>query len=204
MKSITVMFADMPRAVKWLVSFSLVMGGYFVLLEPVLDYTQAARSRAQALESRIARLASLGNEDTEEGRVAAQVLQSFGRAELPRTSGEAVYLLTRRINQVLDEAGVEDRTQIEKRSTFRPRGSDLRYERVIIEVSFDARPETHTRVLAALESSPEVTAVSRVRLDRSTRAGAAANQRLIRGTIAAEAWAQVDPASSLTAGGAAR
>lgn len=198
MRSVSAMYADLPRAVKWLAWFIVLMVGYFAVVEPVLDFTQKYRTRAQTLESRIARLVSLGNEDTEEGRVSAQVLQSFGRAEPPRSSGEAVYLLTRRINVVLDEAGVEDRTQIEKRSTFRPRGSDARFERIIIEVSFDARPETHTRVLSELESSPEVTAISRVRFDRSTRSGSNGSGRLVRGSIAVEAWAQAEAGAGVS------
>lgn len=200
MKSLAVTYAQLPRAVRWMAWFAVILLLYFGVFEQVLDLTQAARARADSYESRIRRLVALGNQDTDEGRVAAQVLQNFGRAELSDSPGEAVYLLTRRVNQVFDDAGVEDRTQIEKRSLFKPKGSDERFERIIIEVSFDARPEVMTKVLAALEASPEVATVSRVRLDRSGRSGSDANSRTVRGTVAAESWARATPAAVATTG----
>ncbi len=190
MNALSAWFAQSPRVVRWMVWFVGAMVVYFGVIEPALDVTQKAQLRAGTVESRIRRLVLLGNPDTDEGRVSTQVLANFGKTELPASAGEAVYLLTRRVNQAFDDAGIEDRTQIEKRSTFRPRGSDERFERIIIEVSFDARPQTISEVLAVLEASSEVTSVSRVRLDRSNRTGANAGVRTVRGTIAVEAWAK--------------
>ena len=61
--------------------------------------------------------------------------------------------------------------------------------RIIIEFSFEASPETVAAVLAELERTPEVAAVSRVKIDRSgVRGGANDDDRLVRATLSPEAW----------------
>jgi hypothetical protein len=63
-------------------------------------------------------------------------------------------------------------------------------DRLILEVTFEADPSTVISVLADLEKAPEVTTVSRVRIDKTNNRDDTV--RTVRATITPEAWILAD------------
>lgn len=189
-------YSGLPRAGRWLVWLIVFVAGFLIINDGVLTWHDRWSQRADLLESRLRRLRELGDVSSEQGRVIAVRMSSFGRPSLPGSTAQVAESLTRRINQVFDDAGIEDRTQIEKSASFKVKSGDTRIDRVILEVTFEADPRQVVSILAALEAAPEVTTISRVRVDKQNRASGNAASRtagLVRATIAAEGWANPEP-----------
>lgn len=199
MTRIRAFYAALPRAGKWLVWLVAFVAGFIIINDGVLTWHDRWTQRADVLETRLRRLRELGDVSSEQGRVIATRMTNFGRPALPSSSTQVAESLTRRINYVFDDAGIDDRTQTEKSASFKAKGSDARVDRVIIEVTFEADPRTVASILAALESAPEVTTISRARIDKQNagysggRNGGSASSGsrggLVRATLAVEGWA---------------
>lgn len=196
MNRFTEIYAGLPRAARWLVWFVAGVVAFIAINDYVLVYHDRWSSRADRLAADLSRLRALGTSESDQGRMIAEGMVRFGRPSLPAPAAQVGQALTRRVNDVFDNAGILDRTQIEKGGSFKALTSDQRFERVIIEITFEADPRVVTQVVADLEASPEVTCISRLREDKSqtsSRAGGSsrsgAGVGLVRATIAAEAWA---------------
>lgn len=190
-KSIGQFYSSLPRAGRWLVWFVVLVLGFIFVNDYLLKLYDRWDARANQLESQLLRLRDLGSSESDEGRVIATGMTGFGRPALPSSPAMVAQSLTRRVNDVFDLAGVDDRTQIEKNASFKSKQTDERLERIILEVTFEAEPHTITQIIADLESSAEVTTVSRIRIDKGNRSGdRASNTQTVRATIAAEAWAR--------------
>lgn len=198
MKRVQAFYAALPRAGKWLVWLIVFVAGFLIINDGVLTWHDRWTQRADVLETRLRRLRELGDVSSEQGRVIATRMTNFGRPALPASTTQVAESLTRRINFVFDDAGIEDRTQTEKSASFKAKNADTRVDRVIIEVTFEADPRAVTSILAALEAAPEVTTLSRVRIDRQNsytgggRNGArngSGPSTLVRATLAVEGWA---------------
>lgn len=205
-------FRSLPRAARWGVLATLAFGLYFLAVEPLLKITNDYDADADSIESRLSRTADLASDTSDDGRMFATGVKAFGRPQLPddpKTRPEAIQQV---VDEVLEAHGVETRTKTERHSTLtgdRARalvGAD-KLERYIVEISFEADQGTVAQVIADLEKSPVVSAVSRVKIDRSAvgtrymddaeKSGAGR----VRATISAESWVRVRPTPGDTSTG---
>jgi hypothetical protein len=189
-------YRGLPRASRWLVLFLLALGAFFFAVLPALDQTNIWNNRAS---TKLARLSRSSREAAElsaaEGNIKNGVLR-FGNVELPGPPKERSDALNRRIGQVLRSHGVTNHTSSVKEmplgsAAFDEQfGTDVRVERLVTELQFEASPETIAAVLADFERSPEIAAVSRVQLRKGATNGTEKKpaSRTMRATLAAEAW----------------
>lgn len=189
-------FRSLPRAVRWLGVFVLLLAGYFLVCEPVIDLTNKVSARADdkaaklaAAESNVETL-SAAYGDVKSG------LQRHGPILLPGEPKARSEALNKRINAVLQSHSVRDHTATAKEVSLSPGplakaiGETNTVERLVMELQFEASPETVAAVLADLERSPEVSMVSRFQVRRSTPAsgGKSSGPRTLKATLAVEGW----------------
>lgn len=206
----------LPRAARWAVLAAVVFGAYFLVVEPLLDLTNRHAAAADAIESNLRRAGELSSDDSDTGRIIATGIRAFGRPKLPTDPSARPEVIHRVVDDVLELHGVENRTKTERSSTLtgeraRALAEGGRIERYIVEVSFDAPQEAVAGIIADLERSPEISAVSRVKIDRTAVGGrwgeeSADEHGMVRATIAAETWVfiRARPGSAGGGGGESR
>lgn len=203
----------MPRAGRWLVLFVLFVGAYLLVVEPALDATNAARSRADNLESALQRERRLLAPESDTGQMLELGMENFGLPRHPAEPGARPEVLQRTVNAVLIRHGVTNATYSERSAAIRSDeaagvvGLGNRLDRYVLDVSFDAEPAVVVAILSDLENARDVTAVSRVRIDKSgagrSRTGQTGTGRDVRASIAVETWiAAPDTAGASLAGSA--
>lgn len=194
-------FSALPRAARWSILTAAVIVLYFAVIEPVLDATNSLRNRADATAAALAR-----ERDLRTAAAPASAAAVLGSPALPAPAPQAKQALYKRIEAVFAEHRLNPDI-IERTSPLRaPQADSLtaydeRLDRLILDLSFEAAPETVTSIIAQLEQAPEIAAISRLQLRRieparattpapSGRAAQAqpAPAPRLRATIAAEAW----------------
>jgi len=196
MSALAERFRAIPRAARWAIAAGAAFAAYFLIVEPVLDSRTALTVRGDDKAKQLAAARS-GSADAESAETDLRTgIARFGVPELPGPPIERSEALTRRIASVLQSHGIRDHTSTVKESPLSSTslagvfGAEYRVDRLITELQFDASPETFMGILADLERSPEVAAVSRVALRKSAPAAGSrsSSSRSLKATIAVEAW----------------
>lgn len=187
MNSLIRVFRDLPRAARWALLGAVALVAYFGLIEPALDSLNDLNSRADA--QRLA-LMELNTKSAADEQIGLGV-RRFGRVLLPGDPQVRPVEFNRKVLAVLEKHGVRNHTNTTRTVPLgsgqlqSELGSGAQVQRLIREIQFEAAPEAVAGVIADLESTPEVASVSRVQLRRVEAEGVS---RLLRATIAAEAW----------------
>ncbi len=178
-------YRSLPRAARWGVAAVGAVLGYFVVVEPVVDTTLSLNARADARAEAIREVRIEGASES-----TALGLRMHGQVDLPGDARERAVAFDRRVLAVLESHAVKDHTSTTRTvplttgpllAALAP--TNQRVERRIREVQFEASPEALSGVLADLERTPEVAAVSRVQIRKGDDGG-----RAIRATVAVETW----------------
>lgn len=195
MRSIEQTIRDLPRAGRWLLIAAGAFVGYFAIVQPVLDTILNLNGRAAGARSE---LGYEGRERAAREQAGAEVRAGtgmFGTVAFPGEAAERSQAFNRRINEVLSKNAVTGDRRITRTAPMEPgamdafAGQNKRVDRLIMDIQFNASPEQVSAVLADLESSPEIAAISRVQLRRETGSeGGAAPGRTLRVNLSAEAW----------------
>ncbi len=192
-------FQSFPRAIRWAILGAAVIILYFAVVEPVLDLTNRFSAKADLLAASLRKIRALQSADSDQGRVLASGQASFGTPLLPIDPANTPDAIHHLVDRVLETQGVSVRTTNERRIPLRDEefnilaGGAGSIDRFILDVTFDATPETVTAIVAQLEQSPQVAAVSRVEVrrpeaGRSGSSGAAPAGRTVKATVSSEAW----------------
>lgn len=188
---------------KWLAVFVIALGAYFLVVETVLDSTNALNSKADALAAGLKQEADLLSPDSPKGRLLSEGRRLFGEPLLPGDPGNRPEAVHAAIDRILDKHGVSKRTKNERRVPFR--GDELTNllgaavaqksaERMILDIIFEASPEDVTAIVAELEQAKEIALISKVELrrpdaGRDARSGTPVSSgRILKVTISPEAW----------------
>lgn len=192
-------FRNLPRAARWGVLAGLVIVGYFLVVEPVLDRTNHYAARADATENSLRRAANLLSGDSDDGQAVRVGTANFGSPQSPTGGAIRPEAIQRAVDEVLEDHGITNRTKTERRSDLtgdkaRALAPDGKIVRLIVEVSFEADQAVVARIIADLERSPVVSAVSRIKIDRTAVGGrfvedsGEGSSGKVRATISAESW----------------
>lgn len=175
---------SLPRAARWLILAAAFVALYFASVEPALDATARLSLRADALQSALDRQRSTRDDS------AALAAARFGDPLLPG-GPDRLAALNARVEQVFRERRVSALTIRTRAPIPLGRGSfagaipeSEQVQRLILDIDFEADPDTAAHVLADLERAPEVAAVSRVSLRRLEKDG----RRLVQASLSPEAW----------------
>jgi hypothetical protein len=195
---ILVAFRELPRAAQWGVVAATIFGGYFLIVEPALEARNRHDAAADAIENSLRRTEQLFSDKSDDGLLLINGVRAFGVPQLPNARDTRPEAIQRIVDEILEDHGVDTRTKTERTSTLtgdraRAIAGDGRIERYIVEVSFEADQATVARIVADLEQSPVVSAVSRVKVDRTAvgsryAESSSASPDRVRATINAESW----------------
>ena len=202
MNALAQSWSKIPRALKWGVYALLVICLYFLVAEPALNYAGTFNTRADAIETSIRREKELASTDSGDGQLVAQGERFFGKPMFPTDPAARPETLYRVVDRILHQNGILE-PSISERSVgtqFRSEQtsglSDRPIERFSLEVAFETTPKTATKIIEELEEAPEVTAISRVRIEKySSRAGSKDSEQTVRVTLAPEIWVLAGNAS---------
>ncbi len=195
-------YAQLPRSAKWLTWAVLGLAAYFLVVEPVIDATVQSSGRAEALAARIRAVKTMGEKAQDDQQRIAIGSRLHGEVELPGPRSERATALNRAVDGALRDAGVRGaRTQTTEQNLadgpatqyYGGRGSLVK---LVSTVSFDASPEAFSQVLGALESNPDVAAITRVIVRRAED-----GSRQVSATLTVEAWALSASAARSAGGG---
>lgn len=198
-------FAALPRSMKWLVVFLVVLVGYFVIVEPVLDATNRMNQKADSLAAGLKKEADLLSPESPDGRRLADGRRLFGEPMLPGDPAHRPEAVHDAVDRILEKHGVTKRTKNERRVAFRgdelaalmggaAAGTQQAAERLILDIPFEATPETVTAIVSELEQAKEITLVSKVEMrrpdaGRDARSGTpVATGKTLKVTVSLEAW----------------
>lgn len=188
-------YAALPRAVRWALWGGAVIGGYFLVVEPILNKTDDYRALGDQLARELDEQAKLRASVSGAARTVEQTAAVFGRPTSPAAMSEQAGALERRVNAVFSTHKVNN-----QRASYRdpavltatPPGSlagpNQRLERLAVELSFECDLPTLLAVLTDLEQASEVAAISRLNVRKSQPGGRGRNTSSLIVNLAAEGW----------------
>lgn len=191
-------FRELPRASRW----GLAAGGfllfYFVVVEFALDRWNRWSAQADRQQAVLREWTEGSRARTDDETAVFNGRRVYGPAQFPGPDAERSQALRARVADVLKKHGVREYDErgrdllLGNGPLAGAVGSGARVRRVVRDISFDCTPETMTDILADLEASPEVSAVSRVFVRKLTGSGtrnASGAARNVGVTMSVETWA---------------
>jgi hypothetical protein len=191
MNAIMAWYREQQRAVRWSIWAAVGLVAYFGILEPVVDASLRASREADLREAALNRLA----ESAADWEAEALAVRKFGRMELPADTNTRTLRLNRAVTAVLEAHGVRRHTSSTKMTSMEQGPLQAAVPatdqvwRFVREIQFEASPEVVASILADLERSPDISCISRVQLRRGGEANR--GDRVVRATVAVEAWIQM-------------
>ena len=181
----------LPRAAKWLVYGGVFVGGFFAVILPILDATNALTARAD-----LAAL-QLRQYDTQEASRAEAISRialgtsAFGPVGVPAKDPALMTRVSDAIATILGERGVTEWNVQTQRGTplgravlpglYKPETEEL--QKVVFNVTLTDRTATVLGVIADLEQVPEITAIGQTTLRRADK-----GKDRIAATLTPEVW----------------
>ncbi|HLO40124.1 MAG TPA: hypothetical protein VK176_03810 [Phycisphaerales bacterium] len=191
MSSLLSKFQSLPRSARWLLAAGAGVGGYFLVVEPVVEYVSKLNSESDSMAIQLARTdaerrARAGAEET-----IRLGISRFGMVEFPGDPEARPVDFNRQVSEVLSKHGLkEDATTRSSSLSAGPLsgivGSDKRVERIVKELQITAPPEKVIQLIADLEQLPTVATVSRVQIRKPSENEQAG--RMVKADISVETW----------------
>lgn len=197
-------FNSLPRAARWAAYAGAIVVGYFAVVEPALLYKQALDTAGD--EAQVVLRAAKEQTQRSEGRSMDVRVgrKRYGEVLLPAGPDESsiqarTLAFSRRITEILDRHEVTGRQETTPQSGRLPPGplsahyagvlrGEVVLSRVVRDIEFTASPETVAAVVADLESTPEVSALTRVQIRKADVGRGGEASRLVTANISAETW----------------
>lgn len=199
-------YRSVGRSIKWLTWLVGVLVGYFAVVEPLLDWRTSLNTRADALAASLDREHELAAAAQSPGSTLAVSRAMFGTPMLPGPDAARKQAFSARVNAIFRDHDVVPRIT-ERQSPVRDAQAsalvdpEFRVERLVLDLSFEASPDTVAKILAELEKAEEVSGVNRLSVRKVTDAprgsGGAGRDtpgRIVRAQISVETWLSVKSA----------
>lgn len=193
MSSILVWINAQTRAVQWALYAGVLLVAFLVVVDPAMKATASLRAEAESLSATNATYArTLEERENKAGSAALASVRHGAATALPKSdqAGVAIPNLFAELEERYRLTGwrIDPRTatlsDAALKETFAP-GPNQVIQRLIYRLTFDTRSDVARDILADLESSPEVTAVSLV----SWRTGGDLSAGSVSVQLEAETWA---------------
>lgn len=177
------------KAVVWALAVVVL---FFGVVDPLLGVADRVAARADGLEAALARRRALADESSPDSQFLAAARAAYGRPLMPGEGGAKPETIYRLVDGVLAGHGVTDRTITESKSRLpgdaaRTLGAG-EIDRLTLTVTFEADAATVMDIVGELEKAREISAVSRVKLDKSGVRDQSPGEDVVRATIVPEAW----------------
>jgi len=195
-------FQRLPRAGQWAIAAAVGIALFMVWNDYVLSWAAAWNQRADELLAD-AREAAGGERRARRADGLRNVIQGLGPVERAGSEAQAELALNDAVNGVLKGHRVSE-------DSFNYRGSEKlqrgtlsqilrpgqRVERITGDLRFDASPEEAIAIIAELETSPTIEAVSDVRM------AVLAGRQRVRVDLTVESWIVSSESRTRRGGGA--
>lgn len=202
-------YKTLPRSARWLGWLVAIVVGYFAIVEPLLDWRTSLNTKADALAASLDRENELASAASSAGSTVAVSHAMFGSPMLPGTDAVRKQAFSSRVNAILRDHQIIARITERQIPLRDPQAAALvdpefRVERLVLDLSFEASPETVAKLLADLEKAEEVSGVGRLSVRKVTDAprGSKDPGRLVRAQISVETWLAVKSTAVGLASGA--
>ena len=194
-------FQQWPRALRWAVYAAVGATAFLVVNDHIWQTAKEWNETADAIETKLAAVRD-GQAIAAEFQILEETLVAHGAVSMPHDENEGKNALNAAVNEVLNRYSVRN-VSFELRAPANLKGSLDRISRgrkqaqfISGDLRFDATPEDAAAVLAELETSPDIEAVSFVRITRISRA------RRVKVHLTLEAWVLTSKTSRRRRGGA--
>jgi hypothetical protein len=185
-------FASVPRATRWAITAFAAFLFYFLIMEPAIDRINRLSAEADAFAATLATFAASDGPQKRALETLALGTRQYGEVEFLGNEATRPVAFNRAVDKVLEEHKVSNTKSRAKKAPLgsgplaSKMGPDVRVERVIRDIEFDATPEKVAAVVAGLEQSPQVSTVARVQLRHIESKDGRARQ--VHAVVTAEAW----------------
>ncbi len=184
-------YVSLPRWSQWSAIFLLfVVLPYFTVVEWALDNAGTTSAQANLLQESLTRQASRAERAEGAGQSLALGQARFGGVKFPGESKQVESLLSR-IDEVLKARGAGSPSKRERPPAQLGRDvmagvvpEGMQVQRVQVQVDFEASQQAAAAIIADLERTPEVHAISRASLKRLDRDG----KRLVQAQLVIDTW----------------
>ncbi len=193
-------FRALPRSVRWLAWLVAALVGYFGVVEPLLDWRTSLEARADALALSLEREQQLAAAASSTSSTLAVSRAMFGAPLLPGPDAARKQAFSARVNAILRDHNVVARITERQTPLREPQAASLvdpefRVERLVLDLTFEAAPDTVAKVLADLEKAEEVSGVGRLSVRKATETSRPGSKdapaRIVRAQISVETWIAV-------------
>ena len=183
-------YRSLPRAARWMLWALAGLVLYFAVIDPLVGLYASISHRASAEAAMLVGFEqSRQTSDDATASVAAGVSR-FGEVAGPGDPDGRPDLFGRKVAEILTVHGIKDQKTTTRSSTLGrgplldSLGQGSQVMRYAIEMQFDSTPEQVAAIVADLEKTPEVAAVTKVQIRRLDED----RSRTVHATISAETW----------------
>jgi hypothetical protein len=183
-------YRSLPRAARW--AFWALAGllAYFVAVEPLVGLYSKLSHRAGAEAAMLVGFDKSRRQADDALASVATGISRYGEVAPPGDPDARPDAFGRKVAQILTTHGVKDQKTTTRSSTLGKGplldslGQGAQVMRYGIEMQFDATPERVAAIVADLERTAEVAAVTKVQIRRNDDD----RSRSVHATISAETW----------------
>lgn len=191
MSSLVATYRSLPRSVRWILIGGAGILGYFVVLEPTVEYVTRLNSESDSMASQLARTDAERRARAGAEEVIRLGISRFGNVEFPGDPEARPVEFNKQISETISRHGLkEDATTRSSTLSAGPLsgivGTDKRVERIVKELQVTATPEQVIKLIADLEQLPTVATVSRVQIRKPSENEQAG--RKVKADISVETW----------------
>lgn len=185
-------YEGLPRVARWGVWGVAAVVLYFAVVEPVIDRVNRYASLADARQATLEAYERSAGTLRAAGETTALGQRRHGVVEMPGDPESRPLAFNQAVDEVLKKHGVG-----EQRTTSRTVplgtgpltlkvGAEYRVDRLMKDIEFQAEPEVVAAVIADLERTPVVAAVTRVQVRQAE--DREKGGRRVRVSLGVEAW----------------
>ena len=167
-------FRRLPRAAQWAVGGAAVVVVALIWQDYVLKFTDDLNQEADRLLAQVSEVAASGQR-LKNLQAVKDVARGLGEVEKPGRERDAEAALNDAVNQVLkrhtvsrDSYNYRGPSQLRRGTLARIIPPGQQVERITGDLRFDATPHAAVAIIAQLEKSPRIEAVSNVRLTKES------------------------------------
>ena len=183
-------YRSLPRAARW--CFWALSGvlAYFVVVEPLVNLYASMSRRAKDQGTRLVSFEQSRRKADDALASVATGIARFGDVAPPGDPDARPDAFGRKVALILTTHGIKDQKTTTRSSALGKGplldslGQGAQVMRYAIEMQFDGTPEQVAAIIADLERTPEVAAVTRVQIRRLDED----RSRTVHATISAETW----------------
>lgn len=180
-------FSTMPRTIQWLAVAAVAVLLFLVWDTYLEPWTAKINTNADITENNIREIRSV-QQKAMNNRQMEQLITTIGPVRFPESEALSSAAAQQAVNSLLAKHGALKGSSFSVRSGVLPRKvlegvATARLERLTGDLKFEATPEKAAAIIAELEASPNVEAITSLRMTKDTGGKVKVN-------LALEAWVE--------------